>query len=362
LRPPRPPHHGWPFGRLGTLAAAAGVLLIAAIVLGGWPTGSPPASTQQVPLGTVAANTEPIEISDEEVLVGVYVENIQLIVPETNSYLADFYIWYRWTNPDLRPHKTVEFKNLYEAWQLVSSSSFEKPRRQPDGSFYYLARHQGAFNNAFDLRSYPFGEQDLRLILEDFESDASSFRFITDDGSISIDPEITLPGYRIGQPTITIDEVAYGTSFGEIDATPDERYSRATVRTPVEHPVITNIVKYLAPILLVMVASSLVFQIPPGLVEGRIGLSITALLTLVAMQWSTNDGMPVMAYLTLLDTLYLISLAFILGSLMLGLRASWISRDVGEAQAIEADEFWMVLYLSAYAIAVAGVLALYLLL
>ena len=331
-------------------------------MLGGWPTGSPPASTQQVPLGTVAANTEPIEISDEEVLVGVYVENIQLIVPETNSYLADFYIWYRWTNPDLRPHKTVEFKNLYEAWQLVSSSSFEKPRRQPDGSFYYLARHQGAFNNAFDLRSYPFGEQDLRLILEDFESDASSFRFITDDGSISIDPEITLPGYRIGQPTITVDEVAYATSFGEIGATPDERYSRATVRTPVEHPVITNIVKYLAPILLVMVASSLVFQIPPGLVEGRIGLSITALLTLVAMQWSTNDGMPVMAYLTLLDTLYLISLAFILGSLMLGLRASWISRDVGEAQAIEADEFWMVLYLSAYAIAVAGVLALYLLL
>jgi hypothetical protein len=69
-----------------------------------------------------------------------------------------------------------------------------------------------------------------------------------------------------------------------------------------------------------------------------------------------------MAYLTLLDTLYLISLAFVLGSLMLGLRASWISRDVGEAQAIRADQVSMVLYLCAYAVAAAGVLALYLLL
>jgi hypothetical protein len=349
-------------GRLVTLAVAASLLLIAAIVLGAWPTDSMPASTQQVPPSTATASTEPVEISDDEVLVGVYVENIQLIVPETNSYLTDFYVWYRWTNPDLRPQQTVEFKNLGEAWQLVSSSTFEKPRRQPDGSFYFITRHQGAFNNAFDLRSYPFGVQNLRIILEDFESDASSFRFITDDNSISIDPDITLPGYRIGQPTISVDEVAYATSFGEIGAAPDRRYSRATVTTPVEHPVITNIVKYLAPILLVMIASSLIFQIPPDLVEGRIGLSITALLTLVAMQWSTNDGMPLMAYLTLLDTLYLISLAFVLGSLMLGLRASWISRDVGEAQAIRADQVSMVLYLCAYAVAAAGVLALYLIL
>jgi hypothetical protein len=274
--------------------------------------------------------------------------------------MADVYVWYRWSNPDLRPYETVEFMNLYEAWQLVTWSAQEGPRDQPDGTLYYAARNQGMFNSTLDLTDYPFGKQDLEIIYEDFEAEARSYRFATDASSLGIDPEITLPGYDIAAPRIDVSEFAYATSFGDLDGSGDERYSRVTVTIPVSHPVVTNVIKYLVPIVLVVIASSLLFQIPPNMIEARIGLSITALLTLVAMQWSSLDGLPTMSYLTLLDTLYLISLLFILGSLMAGLRVSWLAREHGEEHAIRLDERAMVVYLGAFAAAFGGTLAWFL--
>jgi len=352
-----------PRRRLGTGAVLllAGVILLAGVLtLVLWPTGQTRPGGSIAPGETIPlARSVPIE--KNEVLVGVYVENIQVVDPETNSFLGDVYVWYRWSNPELRPYETVEFMNLYEAWQLMSWSSKDEPQTQPDGSLYYVGRHQGAFNSTLQLRNYPFGTQELKVVLEDFESESGSFRFITEADPLGIDPEISLPGYDILAPSLDITEFAYGTNFGDLDASTDERYSRATVTVPIRHPVITNVFKYLVPIILVVIASCLIFQIPPNMVEARIGLSITALLTLVAMQWSSTDGLPLMSYLTLLDALYLVSLVFILGSLIAGLRVSWLAREHGEEAAIKVDERSMVVYLIAFVVAFGATLGAFLL-
>ena len=349
--------------RVGTgavLLLAGVILLVGVLTLVLWPTGTGRPGGSLGP-GEAPPRPASVPIADDEVLMGVYVENLQVVIPETNSFTGDVYVWYRWSNPDLRPNETVEFMNLYEAWQLVTWSAQEEPIEQPDGTRYYVARHQGAFNSALQLRNYPFGTQELRIVLEDFESEVGAFRFITGPDSLGIDPEISLPGYHILAPSLAITQFAYGTNFGDLDSTADERYSRATVTIPIRHPVVTNVIKYLVPIILVVIASALIFQVPPNMVEARIGLSITALLTLVAMQWSSMDGLPLMSYLTLLDALYLVSLVFILGSLIAGLRVSWIARDHGEAAAIKVDERSMVVYLIGFGVAFSATLAAFVL-
>lgn len=347
-------------GTGAVLVLAGVILLVGVLTLVLWPSGSTRPGGSLGP-GEAPPLPQSVPIADNEVLMGVYVENLQVVVPETNSFTGDVYVWYRWSNPDLRPQETVEFINLYEAWQLMTWSSQEEPVDQPDGTLYYAARHQGAFNSALQLRNYPFGTQHLEIVLEDFESESRSFRFIAGPDSLGIDPEISLPGYDILAPRLDITEFAYGTNFGDLDGSPDERYSRATVTVPIKHPVVTNVIKYLVPIILVVIASCLIFQIPPNMVEARIGLSITALLTLVAMQWSSMDGLPLMSYLTLLDALYLVSLVFILGSLIAGLRVSWLARDHGEEAAIKVDERSMVVYLIGFGLAFGATLAAFLL-
>ena len=340
--------------RLVIVAALVVALLAGAVALAAWtPGGSPIAAA-------ASAASAPTPKAGE-VLIGAYIDNILGVDPGTNSFEADFYVWMRWTDKKLKPWKTLEFMNLYEAWKLMSWPSVDAPVKQPDGALYYQTHYQGAFASTQNLRAFPFGQQALHIEMEDIRSESNKLSFVTDGDKVAIAPEISLPGYQIGRPTIHAAPFAYATDFGFLDSTVTNDYSRATITIPVSHPVVTNIFKYLVPIFLVMIAAALIFQIPPGLVEGRIGLAITALLTLVAMQWTATDQLPTLAYLTMLDALFLLSLAFVLGSLVTALRISWVAREANEQRAIRLDERAMRIFLVAYAAAFAAVLAYYLL-
>ena len=62
---------------------------------------------------------------------GVYVSNIQRVDRTTNSFDADFYIWLRWTNPDIDPTSGIEIMNLYQSWALTVTPQYDEPRLQP---------------------------------------------------------------------------------------------------------------------------------------------------------------------------------------------------------------------------------------
>lgn len=117
---------------------------------------------------------------------------------------------------------------------------------------------------------------------------------------------------------------------------------------PVTHPFLATSIKVLLPILLVVATASLIFHVPPGLIEARIGLGITALLTLVAMQWSAMADLPDGGYLVMLDVLYIISFLFVLTTLIQTLATSWRARDGDEPRAIVADERFMYIDLAVY--------------
>jgi hypothetical protein len=92
----------------------------------------------------------------------------------------------------------------------------------------------------------------------------------------------------------------------------------------VTRPVTTYSVKLLLPIIIVLISAGLMFIVRPDFVEGRIGIGITALLTLVALQLTTNSALPEVNYLLMIDKIYIASYAFIVASLALVARTSWL--------------------------------------
>ncbi len=121
----------------------------------------------------VATSDNGVEPKADEVVVGAYIENIQTLDLATNSFMADIYVWMRWMNPDLAPYESLEVMNPYEMWALTAIPLTEEPVPQPDGSLYFAIRYQGAFNTSFDLAQFPFGEQTLRIQLEDQRLEAA---------------------------------------------------------------------------------------------------------------------------------------------------------------------------------------------
>lgn len=280
-----------------------------------------PATTPQDATTEAAGAATPA--GPDEVVVGVYINDIQQMDLQTHSYAMDFYLWLRWTNPDINPALTLEYMNPFQLWGHIPTPLYEEPQDLPDGSKYMAIRYQGQFNSKLPLEKYPFDDQSLIVEFEDNASGAARQVFVADTNPVSMNPEMTLPGYIFDAPTLTIASRAYPTNFGDTSISQPEPYSRVTFSVPVHRPALTYAIKIILPIFLIVVCAALVFFIHPTFVEGRIGMGITALLTLVALQLTTNSQLPEVDYLMMIDMLYFAAYFYVVISLAQVVRTSW---------------------------------------
>lgn len=294
--------------RVVTAGLSLGLLLAGLLTLAGLRTAVPidtPVAAQVVEQLSAGE-----EVGPEEVLAGVYVSNVQSVNLGTNSFDADFYVWLRWRNPDVDPTAGVEVMNTYMSWGLVVTPLYDEPQRQPDGSLLWVARYQGSFNAPLSLSDFPFERQTLRIIVEDGLLNTQKVVYRPDTDPITLDSEVTLPGYHIGQPTITFGEFTYQSSFGEVGSTSeDQTYPRITVAIPLSSPAVSGIAKTILPIAIVLIAAGLALLVPADHPDAQIGLAITALLALVAMHWGVSSSLPDAGYLLMIDVLYLLAYA-----------------------------------------------------
>jgi predicted small integral membrane protein len=111
-------------------------------------------------------------------------------------------------------------------------------------------------------------------------------------------------------------------------------------------------IKTFVPIALIVVCAALVFFVRPHYVEGRMGLGITALLTLVALQLTSGASLPEVDYLMMLDKIYLLAYFFIIISLAHVVATSWRSADPNaEASISRGDRIWVTVLLGSYILA-----------
>ncbi|MBU3751509.1 MAG: hypothetical protein FGM52_13885, partial [Mycobacterium sp.] len=273
------------------MAAVLSALLLAGLQMGSATGGIASASPTPGP-----------EPGPEQVTVGVFVQNVQSVDLGTNSFSADFYVWLRWRNPDLDAPAGIEVQNIFENWALTKTDVYPEPRKQPDGSLVWLGRYQGNFNSPLSVSDYPFQKQTLRFVFEDGINNAAQVVYVPDKDPITVNPDITLAGYNFGVPRIDFDTHTYPTSFGDVEANPEDRtYSRVTVELPVTSPVTSGIFKTILPLLIVLIAAALGVIIPASYVDSKVNVPITALIALVAMQFGVSSTLPEVGYLPMID-------------------------------------------------------------
>jgi hypothetical protein len=273
----------------------------------------------------------------DDITVGVYINDIQQLDLQTHSYAMDFYIWMRWTNPDINPSATLEFMNPFQLWGHIPTPLYEEPQVLEDGSNYMAIRYQGQFNSKLPLEKYPFDSQSLIVEFEDNSAGAARQNYVADVEAVTLNPEMTLPGYILGTPTMSIKAKPYPTNFGDTNLAEHEPYSRVTIAVPVHRPPLTYAIKVILPIFLVAACAALVFFIHPTYVEGRIGMGITALLTLVALQLTSNSQLPEVDYLMMIDMLFIAAYIFVIAALAQVVRTSWAAHRGDEVHAIQQD-------------------------
>jgi hypothetical protein len=283
-----------------------------------------------------AAPAEP-SAGPDIVKVGAYINDIQQLDLQSHSYNVDLYVWFKWTNPEINPATTLEFMNSFELWGHILTFESEEPEVLEDGTLYMALRNQGKFNTKLPLETYPFDRQVLSVEMESTTYDSGALVFVPDDEPIASNPDMTLPGYVLGAPNLIVIDKTYASSFGAASGGTPPSYSRIVVELPVTRPALTYAMKIFLPMIMVLITASLMFFVNPSYVDGRIGIGITTLLTLVALEITTNSDLPEVDYLMLIDKVYMAGYAFVVTGLALVVRASRTVDEIDMAVARRTD-------------------------
>lgn len=318
------------------LLLGVGILLISLkISLGQW-SFLPPASPRQ-----------PVSLSTqvERVETGIFAVSIYDIDLKSNSFYADFYMWFKWQG-DIDPITYLEVTNSISDWSMMSVPAHPEPERLPDGSFYQISRVEGRFLQSFDLKRYPLDQYNLSIFMENSAYTTDQLIYVADDEASGYSQFLTIPGWSIVGSTIDSLVRTYDTNFGDPRLPSRSEHSVLRYSLNIARPWSFFTWKLLLPLLIVLASSCAALLLAPQHIDSRVALPVTALLTTVFLQETYADALPDLGYLVLMDEIYVIAYILIFASIVeVIVTAYWVDKneEVWTRRVMWAD--WLLLSL-----------------
>ena len=270
------------------------------------------------------------------VYVGVYAFQVPQLALAESNYLVDFWVWFRWKG-DFNPTETFELLNQFEGdivrtYVYVDEAGNPKAEDVGDGWQYQVMRIQSRFGRSFDVRDYPFDDQELTIAFEDNDQTTDQMVYVADKDTDLVDPGLKVDGWMIDHISAKVGSHAYPTNWGDPRRGPGEdRYSQFSYTIHLRRPVLGYLATTLVPIAICMLITISVFFLGVQNFEAKLGLATTCLISAVALQLTAQGDLPKTGQMVLLDHVYNLSYVTILITLV---ECIWSAR-LHDAEQIE---------------------------
>jgi hypothetical protein len=305
-------------------------------------------SAREVPTELAATRPDP-EGEPTEVSIGGYLIDLQSINDSDQSFHADIFLSVSWQDTrlvsDSLASPLVGCNLLLDSvWnprvifvneRSVSRRLDEKVTVAPDGTVQYLQRLQGEFTTPLDLRDFPFDDHELKLDIVARGYFPEQVVFIPEGGEGHL-ADLTITDWEVG--------AAYAVVEPRYIDPRDYYIASITFYLPVKRRLGFYFMKTFLPLTLIVWMSWAVFWIKPGLLPPQIGVATSAILTLIAFQFSLSYMLPRLSYLTRADR-------FLIGSTLLvflafgeALWTSYLASHEEEERALVIDRRSRVLF------------------
>jgi hypothetical protein len=247
-----------------------------------------------------------------EVIVRTWVYDLGAIDLHAGTFRIDCTVELNWLDTRLQPDDVRPF----EVMNAVEVSIEEPYGYQPRGRYHALTyRLHGTLRGDFDLRRYPFDRQSLRL---DIEHPMRASHRLVFKPEVQVARDIDLVRDRMTEDfhvhdwtfvgaTATTRDVRYG---------PDERYHRHTLAVQLKRDLLPFVFRDLAPVVLMVLLALAAGLIPSGKLDGKLLLTVLALLVAVELQVARAETAPDLGYLTLGEWMCLLAYASIAGGVL----------------------------------------------
>jgi len=220
------------------------------------------------------------------------------------NFTVNLFVKCHWT--DLREAHDGNSKiirKLGEIWaprlfflnrQRVWSSWEENVEISPAGEVSYRQNFWGDFSQPMNLRDFPFDRQNLEIVL--VNADSASFE------EVEILPDPDMQSF-VNHESSVVNWIITGSG---ITSEPHVFPTGVTVRAlslgfSVQRQTEYHVIKFIAPLLLILVLSWVVFWLDPEEGGAQLGVAVTTCLTVIAYHLALGSSLPMIPYLTQMD-------------------------------------------------------------
>lgn len=286
--------------------------------------------------------------SPKAVTVGIYVIQVSDIDLQKNSFKADFYIWFRWTDFAGKPLDTFEVMN----GTIEKKEGQEQKER--NGSNYASARITATINSVWDLSRFPIDKHHLVIQIEDTGADQDDLVYQIDAGNSTIDPNVDLAGWVAKGLSGTVVENRYETAYGDPDYPPGHTsiFSRARFVIPIERPDQGTLYKVLFVVLICAGVAYSSLLVPVEYVDPRFGLGVGALFAIIASEFIFAGMVPFTGGLTIADKLHLLTCGAVLFTTVVSVFSLRQWHHDRRAMSLRIDRIAMVVFPPIYVVGV----------
>lgn len=266
------------------------------------------------------------------VSLGLLVADVTRIDDVNQTMEGDFFVKLEWRDPRLvdfagcRFHRTAVWFpliRLLNSSDLTSKHVFAADQVQvhEGGRLTHVQRYFGSVSTYHQLQNFPFDRHKFRLRMADFDYPSSELVLVENKVFTRVANLLNVPDWKVHGVEANVANTfieEFNNSFSmfavEIDLSRNSSY---------------YVGKVLVPMTLIVLMSWVVFWIDPAKFGPQVGLSVTAMLTLIAFQFTLTTSLPKVGYFTVLDQLLLGSTILVFLSLI---EATYAVRLVSRGQ------------------------------
>jgi hypothetical protein len=285
----------------------------------------------------LAASRPDSEKGPTEVMVGGYLLDLRNVDDSKQSFEADIFYRVSWRDPRLvspdHPNPlagcTLPLSSIWNPLPEVINERnvrrrfVETATVDGKGLVTHIQRVQGEFTAPLDLREFPFDSQRLAIEIVARGHTPEEVRFAPDESVMGMEDSVTLTDWTIG---------ARGSDF------------QVQMYFEIQRDLRYYYLKIFLPLTLIICMSWAVFWINPNHLPSQIGVSTSAVLTLIAFQFSLGYMLPRLAYLTRADRFVIGSTFLVFGAFGEALVTSYLAEHGSEGKAVAIDRVSRWLY------------------
>ncbi len=252
-------------------------------------------------IGGVSAHAQP-----DTVKIGAFINDIYDINLGEKSFSAQFWVWFNYRKRDLNPLESLEIPN---AKSVENSLGFVENK---SGMVWASKKVTAVLKKDWDVRKFPFDDQEMNIELEESNKDVSKMVYIADTQNSKLDTTLRLTNWKIEQFKLVIKNKRYDTNYGDPTLSASSEYPHATITISIKRKSWELFFSLFTGLYVAFFISSLAFFIDPVDVDPRFGLSVGALFAAVGNKYIVDSILPQSTTFTLVDKLHILTYLFLL--------------------------------------------------